>query len=94
MPSRSSQRIDRTRISTFLGALVAFWLLFELVSLAANVGMTQLAPIYTLADSAALGQLVASPVGAASMVVFLLIVAGIVFFDSPELRRDRLFFDW
>ena len=48
---------------------------------------------YTLTDTAALGQLVASPVGAASMVVFLLVAAGIAFLDPPELRRDRLFGD-
>lgn len=46
MPAFASQEIDRARVSTFLGSLVAFWLLFELVTVVTNVGMIQLAPIY------------------------------------------------
>lgn len=53
MPSTTGRQIDRSRITTFVGALVAFWLLFELVSFVANVGMIQLAPIYMFTPFAA-----------------------------------------
>jgi membrane protease YdiL (CAAX protease family) len=43
MPSTT---IDRTRIGTFLGTLLAFWLLFEAATLLLEVSMLQLAPLY------------------------------------------------
>ncbi len=46
MPFPPTQQVDRSRVTTFLGALFAFWLLFEVVSFVTNVGMIQLAPIY------------------------------------------------
>ncbi len=45
---------------------------------------------YTVADSAVLSELVASPVGAASMVVFLLVAAGIYLVGTPDLNRTGL----
>lgn len=38
--------IDRERLGTFFGVLVGFVVLFEAVSVVANVGMVQLAPLY------------------------------------------------
>jgi membrane protease YdiL (CAAX protease family) len=38
--------IDRTRVGTFLGALVVLWLLFEAATLLFDVSMLQLAPLY------------------------------------------------
>mgnify|MGYP006294190513 CR=1 FL=1 len=43
MPSTT---IDRTRIGTFLGSLLAFWLFFEVATLLLEVSMLQLAPLY------------------------------------------------
>jgi len=47
--------------------------------------------VWTAAETAALSQLVASPVGAASMAVFLLVAVGIAVAGTPELRRGTLF---
>lgn len=46
---------------------------------------------YTAAESAALSQLVASPVGVAAMIVFLLAAVGIALVDRPDLQRETLF---
>lgn len=53
MPSTNARQIDRSRIATFLGTLLTFWLLFEAVSLVTNVSMIQLAPIYMFTPFAA-----------------------------------------
>jgi membrane protease YdiL (CAAX protease family) len=46
---------------------------------------------YTAAESAALSQLVASSIGVAGMVAFLLLAGGIALLDPPELHRETLF---
>lgn len=46
MPATAIRRIDRTRLGTFLGLLVLFVALFELVSVLTNTGMIQLGPMY------------------------------------------------